>query len=42
MFEEAGRWFDAIVTDPQSPQVLRQRTDLYLALVRGGPVATKN
>lgn len=42
MFEEAGRWFDAIVTDPQSPQVLRQRTDLYLALVRGGPVATRN
>lgn len=41
-FEDAGRWFDAIVTDPQSPQVLRQRTDLYLALVRGGTVATKN
>lgn len=41
-FEDAGRWFDAIVTDPQAPQVLRQRTDLYLALVRGGPVETKN
>lgn len=41
-FEDAGRWFDAIVTDPQSPQVLRQRTDLYLALVRGGAVETKN
>lgn len=41
-FEEAGRWFDAIVTDPATPQVLRQRTDLYLALVRGGPVETKN
>lgn len=42
LFEDAGRWFDAIVTDPQSPQVLRQRTDLYLALVRGGAVETKN
>lgn len=42
LFEDAGRWFDAIVTDPQAPQVLRQRTELYLALVRGGPVETKN
>lgn len=42
LFEDAGRWFDAIVIDPQSPQVLRQRTDLYLALVRGGAVETKN
>ncbi len=41
-FDEAGRWFDAIMTDPASPQVLRQRTDLYLALVRGGPVETRN
>jgi len=42
MFEDAGRWFDAIVTDQQAPAVLRQRTDLYLALVRGGPVVTRN
>jgi hypothetical protein len=42
MFEDAGRWFDVIVTDPQAPAVLRQRTDLYLALVRGGPVETRN
>lgn len=41
-YDDAGRWFDAIVTDPASPQVLRQRTDLYLALVRGGPVQTRN
>lgn len=41
-YEDAGRWFDAIITDPASPQVLRQRTDLYLALVRGGPVQTRN
>ena len=37
-FDEAGRWFDAIITDPEAPSVLRQRTDLYLALVRGGTV----
>ncbi|PZU85101.1 MAG: hypothetical protein DI527_21850 [Chelatococcus sp.] len=42
LFEDAGRWFDAIVTDPQSPPVLRQRTELYLTLVRGGPVETRN
>lgn len=42
LFEDAGRWFDAVVTDPQTPQVLRQRVELYLTLVRGGPVAIKN
>jgi hypothetical protein len=42
LFEDAGRWFDAIVADPQTPQVLRQRVELYLTLVRGGPVAIKN
>jgi hypothetical protein len=42
LFEDAGRWFDAIVIDPQAPQVLRQRVDLYLTLVRGGPVTIKN
>lgn len=42
LFEDAGRWFDAIVTDPQTPQVLRQRVELYLTLVRGGPVTIKN
>lgn len=41
-YEDAGRWFDAIVTDPLAPQVLRQRTELYLAMVRGGPVTVKN
>lgn len=41
-YDEAGRWFDAIVTDAQAPGVLRQRTNLYLALVRGGPVQTRN
>jgi len=42
LFEDAGRWFDAIITDPQTPQVLRQRVELYLTLVRGGAVETKN
>lgn len=41
-FEDAGRWFDALIADPQTPQVLRQRVELYLALVRGGAVETKN
>jgi hypothetical protein len=42
LFEDAGRWFDAAITDPQAPQALRQRVELYLALVRGGPVTVKN
>lgn len=37
--EEAGRWFDQLVTDPATPGVLKQRGDLYLALVRAGPIA---
>jgi hypothetical protein len=39
--DEAGRWFDQIVTDREAPQGLRQRADLYLALVRAGPVEIK-
>jgi len=42
LFEDAGRWFDAAITDPQAPAALRQRVELYLALVRGGPVTVKN
>ena len=41
-YDDAGSWFDAIMTDAQSPAALRQRTNLYLALVRGGPVETRN
>lgn len=37
-FEGAGRWFDQINTDPQAPQNLRQRIEVYEALVAGGPV----
>jgi hypothetical protein len=39
--DEAGRWFDTVLTDPQTPAAMRQRVDLYLALVRGGPVTVK-
>jgi hypothetical protein len=37
-FESAGKLFDEIVTDKTAPGALRQRIDVYLALVRGGPV----
>jgi hypothetical protein len=39
--DEAGRWFDQIVVDPQAPQGLRQRADLYLGLVKAGKVEIK-
>jgi hypothetical protein len=39
--EDAGRWFDQIAIDSQAPQGLRQRVDLYLALVRAGTVEAK-
>jgi hypothetical protein len=37
-FDGAGRLFDEIVTDRSTPAAQRQRVDIYLALVRGGPV----
>ena len=42
-FEAAGRWFDAIVADPQAPAGLRQRADAFLGLVQGceKPAATE-
>jgi hypothetical protein len=36
--DEAGRWFDQLVTDAETPAALKQRGDLYLGLVRSGPV----
>jgi hypothetical protein len=39
--DEAGRWFDQIVVDPQAPQGLRQRADPYLGLVKAGAVEIK-
>lgn len=37
-YEAAGRFFDEIVADRTAPAALRQRVDIYLAVVRGGPV----
>lgn len=34
----AGRWFDQIAADRETPASLRQRLDTYTALVAGGPV----
>lgn len=37
-FEDAGRWFDQIITDPGAPAGLRQRVqEFYLTLVAAGP-----
>ncbi|MGU3360189.1 tetratricopeptide repeat protein [Methylobacterium sp. M6A4_1b] len=38
-YDGAGRWFDQINADLQTPQNLRQRIEVYAALVAGGPVA---
>ncbi|HJE25411.1 MAG TPA: tetratricopeptide repeat protein [Methylorubrum populi] len=37
-YEGAGRWFDQIGADSETPQGLRQRVEIYEALVAGGPV----
>jgi hypothetical protein len=36
--EYAGRWFDQIAADRETPPALRQRLAVYTALVAGGPV----
>jgi hypothetical protein len=36
--EYAGRWFDQIAADRETPSALRQRLAVYTALVAGGPV----
>jgi hypothetical protein len=36
--EAAGKWFDQIVADREAPPSQRQRAQLMLELVRGGPV----
>ncbi|MFE1598654.1 tetratricopeptide repeat protein [Methylobacterium sp. ID0610] len=36
--EGAGRWFDQIAGDRETPPGLRQRLEVYIALVAGGPV----
>ena len=37
-YDQAGRLFDAITIDRTAPQSLRQRVEIYLGLIRGGPV----
>ena len=37
--EEAGKTFDAIMTDTAAPAALKQRSEVYLALVKGGGIA---
>ncbi len=37
-YDAAGRWFDQIAADRETPQSLRQRLEIYAALVAGGPV----
>ncbi len=34
----AGRWFDQVAADRETPPALRQRLAVYTALVAGGPV----
>jgi hypothetical protein len=39
-YDTAGRWFDQIAADRDTPQGLRGRLELYTSLVAGGPVQT--
>jgi hypothetical protein len=39
-YDVAGRWFDQIAADRETPQGLRQRLEIYTAVVAGGPVQT--
>lgn len=38
-FEAAGKLFDEILTDPNSSPQLKSRADLYLGLVKSGPIS---
>jgi hypothetical protein len=39
-YEFASQWFDRIAADRETPAGLRQRLEIYTALVAGGPVAS--
>lgn len=39
-YDDAGRWFDQIAADRDTPQGLRSRLQIYSALVAAGPVQT--
>jgi hypothetical protein len=41
-YEAAGRYFDEIVTDPETSAGLRQRVEIYLGLVKAGPLPAKS
>jgi hypothetical protein len=41
-YEAAGRYFDEIITDPETPAALRQRVDIYLGIVKAGPLPAKS
>ena len=36
-YDAAGRWFDQIAADRETPQALRSRLEIYSALVNAGP-----
>ena len=36
-YDDAGRWFDQIAADRETPQALRSRLEIYSALVNAGP-----
>ena len=36
-YDVAGRWFDQIAADRETPQALRSRLEIYSALVNAGP-----
>ncbi len=39
-YDTAGRWFDEMAADPDTPSGLRGRLEIYSALVAAGPVET--
>jgi len=41
-FDAAGRYFDDIVTDPEASADLRQRVEIYLGVVKAGPLPAKS
>lgn len=38
-YDRAGQWFDQIAADPETPQALRGRLEIYSSLVAAGPLA---
>ncbi|TVR09134.1 MAG: hypothetical protein EA385_08125 [Salinarimonadaceae bacterium] len=37
-YDRAGEWFDQIAADPETPQALRGRLEVYSSLVAAGPL----